>query len=231
MVSSLSNAKGTTMGRNILDLTPELEEYILNHGTPPDEIQRDLKRETHSALESAAGMQIGADQSAFMTLLTKIVGVRNAVEVGTFTGMSSLAIARGMQPGGKLVCFDVSEEYTSIAKRYWDRAGLADAIELRIGDAREGLKALPSEEYLDLVFVDADKTGYESYWAELVPRVRPGGVLLVDNTLWSGRVTEADPAEESTRAIQRFNDLAAADDRVELVMLPIGDGVTVARKR
>lgn len=219
------------MGRNILDLPPQLVEYILQHGTPPDEIQQDLKRETHEVLESAAGMQIGADQSAFMTLLTKIVGVDNAVEVGTFTGMSSLAIARGLRPGGKLICFDVSEEYTAIAKRYWQRAGLGDTIELRIGDARENLAALPTEEHLDLVFIDADKTGYAAYWGELVPRVRSGGVLLIDNTLWSGAVIETDPAEESTRAIQAFNDLVAADDRVEVVVLPIGDGVTVARKR
>lgn len=219
------------MGRNVIPMSPELRDYIVAHGTPPDEILRDLAEETYAALPDAAGMQIGPDQTAFMWLLTKIIGVRNAVEVGTFTGMSSLAVARGMEPGGKLICFDVSEEFTAIAKRYWERAGLADNIELRIGDAREGLRQLPSEPHLDLVFIDADKEGYETYWGELVPRMRPGGVLLMDNTLWSGRVVEDNPADASTKALKRFNDVAAADDRVDVVMLPIGDGVTVARKR
>ncbi|MGH8877534.1 MAG: O-methyltransferase [Stackebrandtia sp.] len=219
------------MGRNVVPLSPEILNYVVDHGIPPDALMRELAAETHSALPQAAGMQIGPDQTAFMELLTRIVGVDAAVEVGTFTGMSSLAIARGMRPGGRLTCFDVSEEYTAIAKRYWERAGLADRIELRIGDAREGVKRLPSEPHLDLVFLDADKPGYETYWAELVPRVRAGGVLLADNTLWSGRVIETEPDEESTRVIKRFNDLVSADDRVDVVMLAIGDGLTVARKR
>jgi caffeoyl-CoA O-methyltransferase len=154
------------------------------------------------------------------------------VEVGTFTGLSSLAIARGMADGGKLVCFDISEEYTSIARRFWDRAGVADRIELRIGAAVDRLGELPAEPYLDWVFVDADKENYSAYWEALVPRVRPGGLLAIDNVLWSGRVL--DPPSEwdsSTAAIIAFNDMVAADERVEPVMLPIGDGLTLARKR
>ena len=223
--------KVSEMGRNVVPLSSEILNYVVEHGNPPDDVMRDLAAETHDALPDAAGMQIGPDQTAFMELLTRIVGVDAAVEVGTFTGMSSLAIARGLRPGGRLTCFDASEEYTAIARRYWERAGVADRVELRIGDAREGVAQLPGEPHLDLVFIDADKPGYETYWSELVPRVRSGGVLLADNTLWSGRVLETEPEQESTRVMQRFNDLVAADDRVDSFMLAIGDGLTIARKR
>jgi caffeoyl-CoA O-methyltransferase len=174
-------------------------------------------------------MQVAPEQAAFLTMLTRLLGVRRAVEVGTFTGMSSLAIARGLAGGGRLTCFDISEEFTSVARRYWARAGVADRIELRIGEAVDGLRALPAEPHLDLAFIDADKEGYAAYWAELVPRVRPNGLLLVDNTLWSGRVV--DPRDEIDKVIDRFNDLVARDERVDVVMLPIADGLTLARRR
>jgi caffeoyl-CoA O-methyltransferase len=218
------------MSRTTMTVTPELHDYLIAHNRPePDEILRDLATETADALPDEAGMQIAPEQGAFMTLLTKVVGVRFAVEVGTFTGYSSLCVARGLAPGGRLLCCDVSEEFTSVARRYWDRAGVADRIELRIAPAIDTLRALPADPPIDLAFVDADKEGYVDYWEEIVPRLRPGGVVLVDNVFSNGRVLAADPGSTG-KAIQRFNDHAAADARVELAMLPIADGLTFARK-
>jgi caffeoyl-CoA O-methyltransferase len=210
-------------------LSDELHAYIVAHGSTPDEIVADLIKETRAALGRQAGMQIAPEQAKFLTLFARISGARYAVEVGTFTGLSSIAIARGMGPEGRMVCCDVSEEFTSIARRYWARAGLADRIELRLGPALDTLRALPTEPHIDLAFIDADKTGYSAYWAELVPRMRPGGVILVDNVLWSGRVLN--PISEDDKAIVSFNDEVVADGRVESVMLPIADGLTIARRK
>lgn len=218
------------MSRRTEQLSPSLHRYLVEHSTPPDEVLRDLAEET-AALGPVADMQIAPEQGGFMTLLTRLVGARFAVEVGTFTGYSALCTARGLVDGGRLLCCDISEKWTSIAQRYWERAGVADRIELRLAPAIETLRTLPEKPHIDISFIDADKEGYISYWEELVPRTRPGGVILVDNVLWSGRV--ADPAVESenTRVIRTFNDHAAADKRVELVILPIADGLTLARKR
>jgi caffeoyl-CoA O-methyltransferase len=218
------------MSRRTEQLSPSLHRYLVEHSTPPDEVLRDLAEET-AALGAVADMQIAPEQGGFMTLLTRLVGARFAVEVGTFTGYSALCTARGLVDGGRLLCCDISEKWTSIAQRYWERAGVADRIELRLAPAIETLRTLPEKPHIDISFIDADKEGYISYWEELVPRTRPGGVILVDNVLWSGRV--ADPAAESenTRVIRTFNDHAAADKRVELVILPIADGLTLARKR
>ena len=211
-----------------LPLTPELHAYLLAHSTPPDEVTAELIAETRAALPGDASMQIAPEQAAFLRILTTVMGVRDAVEVGTFTGLSSLSIARGMAEGGRLVCFDISTAYTDVARRYWQRAGVDDRIELRIGPAAERLAELPAEPHLDLAFIDADKPGYPAYWNALVPRVRPGGLILVDNTLWSGRVV--DPRSAQDRVVAAFNDMALADERVELVILPIADGLTMARK-
>jgi predicted O-methyltransferase YrrM len=211
-----------------LPLSAALHDYMLAHSTPPDPVMADLIEETLKALPDDASMQVAPEQAAFLRILTSVMGVRRAVEVGTFTGLSSLSIARGLADGGRLICFDISDEFTSIARRYWERAGVDDRIELRIGPAAERISELPGEPHLDLAFIDADKTGYPVYWNELVPRVRQGGLLLVDNTLWSGRVI--DPQRERDREIVAFNDLARSDPRVELVMLPIADGLTMARK-
>ncbi|MGS2614239.1 O-methyltransferase [Micromonospora sp. LZ34] len=210
-----------------IPLTEELHAYLVAHGSPPDEIMRDLAEETRAALPEHAQMQVAPEQAAFLTFLTRLLGVRQAVEVGTFTGLSSLAIARGLPEGGRLTCFDISEEYTGIARRYWDRAGVADRIELRIGPAADGLHELPHERYLDFAFIDADKTGYPIYWTELVPRMRPGGVIAVDNVLRGGRVIAPQNADD--RAIAAFNDEVLADVRVDAVMLPVADGLTLAR--
>jgi len=176
-------------------------------------------------------MQIAPEQGAFMTILTRLLGVRNAVEVGTFTGYSSLCIARGLADGGRLVCCDVSDEWTSIAREYWERAGVADRIDLRIAPALKTIASLSEDEHLDLVFIDADKENYANYYDALLPRLRSNGVILVDNTLWSGAVIDESRDDSSTLAIRAFNDMVAADDRVDTVQLAISDGLTLLRKR
>jgi caffeoyl-CoA O-methyltransferase len=211
-------------------LTSELATYIVEHGSPPDEVQQGLIEETR-ALGAVSGMQIAPEQGAFLTLLTRILGVKSAVEVGTFTGYSSLCIARGLADGGRLLCCDVSEEWTAIARRAWERAGIAERIELRIAPGADTLRALPKAETIDLAFVDADKPGYPVYYEELLARLRPNGVLLVDNVLWDGRVVQLDADDDNTRAIRAFNEMVAADSRVEAVMLPIADGLTICRKK
>lgn len=211
-------------------VTPELHAYAVAHGTPPDDVQRSLIEVT-AGLGSVSGMQISPDQGAFMTLLTKMVGVRFAVEVGTFTGYSSICIARGLAEDGRLLCCDVSEEWTAIARDHWDRAGVAERIDLRIAPAIETLQALPADPPIDLAFIDADKPGYVEYYEEIVARLRPGGVVLLDNVLWSGVVADPTNTDENTVAIRAVNDRVAADDRVEAVVLPIADGLTIARKR
>ena len=211
-------------------LSPEVHRYVVAHGTPPDSIQQALIEET-AGLGGIAMMQIAPEQGAFMTVLTRVVGARRAIEVGTFTGYSALAIARGLPDDGKLLCCDVSEEWTSIAGRHWDLAGVADKIELRIGPALDTLRSLPRDESYDLAFIDADKPNYPNYFEELLPRLRRNGVILVDNTLWSGAVIDSSTTDDNTKAIQAFNDMVAADDRVDCVMLAISDGLTLLRKR
>jgi caffeoyl-CoA O-methyltransferase len=175
-------------------------------------------------------MQIGDDQGQVLTMMARLVGARRAVEVGTFTGYSAMCIARGLAEGGSLLCCDVSAEWTAIGVNAWQEAGLDERIELRIAPALETLRALPDEAVIDLAFIDADKGGYAEYWDELVPRVRPGGVLLVDNVLWSGRVVDQGDTDDDTEALRLFNDKVAADDRVEVVLLTAFDGLTIARK-
>jgi caffeoyl-CoA O-methyltransferase len=211
-------------------LSPEVHEYLVAHGTPPDDVQRALVAET-AQLGGVSMMQVAPEQGALLTILAKLVGARSAVEVGTFTGYSSLCIARGLTDGGHLLCCDVSEEWTAIARRHWERAGVADRIELRIAPALETLQALPGDETIDLAFIDADKPGYISYYEALVPRMRPGGLVLVDNVLWGGSVVDQSVTDENTEAIRACNDHIAADARVDVVMLPVSDGLTLARKR
>jgi caffeoyl-CoA O-methyltransferase len=182
-------------------------------------------------LGDVAGMQIGHDQATFLTAICAFAGVTNAVEVGTFTGRSSLAIATGLAPGGRLLCCDVNDEWTQIARGAWRDAGVEDRVELRLGPAIDTLRALPDDATIDLAFVDADKTGYPDYYTELVPRLRPGGLLLADNTLWHGRIVdEPDEDNSSLAALRRYNDRAAADPRVRTTILTIGDGVTLSQR-
>jgi caffeoyl-CoA O-methyltransferase len=178
-----------------------------------------------------AMMQISPEQGTFMTMITRLIGARQAVEVGTFTGYSALSIARGLPDDGHLLCCDVSEEWTSIARRAWASAGIDDKIELRLAPAADTLHALPDEEYVDLAFIDADKPAYPTYYEELLRRLRPNGLIMVDNTLWSGAIVDVAVDDESTVALRAFNDMVAADARVESYLLPVADGLTVIRKR
>jgi len=219
------------VARRSEQLSEELQAYVEAHSTPPDEILRELAAETASRFGEDAGMQIGPEQGAFMTILARLVGAARAVEVGTFTGYSAICVARGLAAGGKLLCCDVSEEWTSVARKYWKRAGLDDRIELRLGPAARTLRELPAGTVFDFAFIDADKTGYVEYWDLIVPMIRSNGVILVDNTLSHGRVADLRITDETVQAIRQFNDHAKADDRVELVLLPIGDGLSLARKR
>lgn len=218
------------MTRGTEQLSPELHDYLIAHSSPVDEVLAALAEETVRRFPDAAGMQIGPEQGTFMTLLTQLSGASRGIEVGTFTGYSSICIARGLGAGGQLICFDVSEEWTSLARAYWDKAGLAGRIELRLGPALGSLQALPRDAAFDIAFIDADKPGYIGYWEEVVPRIRPGGLILVDNTFSHGRVVIESITDANVQGIRDFNDHAAADKRVELVMLPIGDGLTLARK-
>ncbi len=208
----------------------EIHAYMVEHGTPPDAVQQELIEET-ARLGGISMMQVAPEQGAFMTLLTRLMGARRAVEVGTFTGYSALCIARGLPEDGHLLCCDVSEEWTAIGRRAWEKAGVADRIELRIAPALDTLNALPEDEEIDLAFIDADKVSYPAYYEALLQRVRPGGVILVDNVLWSGNVVNPEASDENTLALRAFNEKVAEDERVDRVMIPLADGLTLCRKR
>jgi caffeoyl-CoA O-methyltransferase len=213
--------------------SPWLEEgiaaYADAHTLAPDDVQAALIAET-VALGPQAQMQISPLQGAFMELFVRAMGAKRAVEVGTFTGYSSIAVARALPEDGHLLCCDVNEEWTAVARRYWEQAGLSHKIELRLGPAADTLKALPREEQFDVAFIDADKPSYPTYFEEILVRLRPGGVIMVDNTLWGGQVAAGD-GDEGTRRMREFNDMVAGDPRVVSVLLPISDGLTLALKR
>ena len=210
-------------------LTEDAHAYLVAHGTPPDDVQRALIEET-SKLGGIANMQVAPEQGTFLTIFTRMIGAKRAVEVGTFTGYSSLCIARGLPADGHLLCCDVSEEWTSIARKYWQKAGVEDRIELRIAPGVETLESLPADASIDFAFIDADKPNYRNYYEALLPRMRPNGVIGVDNVLWSGNVLDENADDDNTKAIKAFNDFVASDDRVDVVMLPLADGLTLARK-
>jgi caffeoyl-CoA O-methyltransferase len=211
-------------------IDPGIAAYVADHAAAPDAVLVALRDRT-AALGGVAQMQISADQGALLTLLTRVAGARQAIEVGAFTGYSSICIARGLQPGGRLLCCDVSEEYTAVAREAWAAAGVDDRIELRIGRALETLRTLPSDPVVDFAFIDAEKSEYSAYYAELITRLRPGGLIVVDNTLWSGSVVDDATGDARTEAIKHFNDLVADDDRVDSYILPVSDGMTLITKR
>jgi caffeoyl-CoA O-methyltransferase len=211
-------------------LTAELGDYLVAHGTPPDDVQAQLIAET-AALGPVAGMQVAPEQGAFLTILTRAIGARHAIEIGTFTGYSALCIAKGLPAGGTLLACDVSEEWTAIGRRYWEKGGVADRIDLKIGPALETIEKLGDAEPFDLAFIDADKPNYWNYYEGLLPHMRTNAVILVDNVLWGGNVVNPAATDDNTRAIRAFNDRLARDDRVEAVMLPVSDGLTIARKK
>src|SRR6476469_3236351 len=209
-------------------LTQELSDYVRAGSEPPDPIAADLLAETAALAdrgEAPPTFQIAAEQGTFMQLLTRALGARRAIEIGTFTGFSALSIARGLPDDGSLLCLDRNSEWTAIARRYWERAGLSDRIELRLGDALPTLQQLPAVETFDLAFVDADKTGYPAYVEELYSRMTPNGVVLLDNTLRGGRVLA--PESDDDRALVGLNAELAADPRWEAVLLPLADGLTM----
>jgi caffeoyl-CoA O-methyltransferase len=191
-------------------LSADLYRYLVEHSTPVDPVLHELAAETRERFAGSAGMQIGPEQGAFMTFLARLSGAGNAVEVGTFTGYSSICIARGLATSGHLLCCDVSDEWTSLARRYWDRAGVADRIELRLAPALDTLRGLALDTHFDFAFIDADKPGYVGYWEEIVPRVRSGGIILADNTLFHGAVIDPADTTASVQGIRDFNDHALA---------------------
>ncbi|MEV4642623.1 class I SAM-dependent methyltransferase [Actinoplanes sp. NPDC049548] len=212
-------------------IDPAISDYLLAHCTPADDVLRDLAAETRALFPDSAGMQISHDEGELLTLLVRLTGARTAVEVGVFTGYSAICIARGLAEGGRLIACDVSEEWTTVARGYWKRAGVDDRIDLRIAPAIETLRALPADPVVDFAFIDADKTGYRAYYQELVPRLRSGGLIVLDNVLQAGRIVKSGDPTPNVAAIREVNDLVVADERVESVMLPVRDGVTLIRKR
>ena len=220
------------MGKQTLNLTDELYQYLLSVSLRESEIAKALREETDT-LEYAR-MQISADQAQFMALLIKLLSARNVIEVGTFTGYSALSMAQALPESGKLIACDISEEWTAIAKRYWQRANLDNKIDLHLAPALDTLNQLITEKqenHFDFAFIDADKENLKAYYQACFQLVRPGGVIAIDNVLWGGSVIDADNHEQSTIAIREFNDFINRDERVEISLVPIGDGLTLALKR
>ncbi len=211
-------------------LDEELHAYVVAHSEPQDTVLERVQAETEAMGEISA-MQVAPDQGAFMTLLTAALGARDALEVGTFTGYSAISIARGLPAGGRLVCCELSEEYARIAAANLEAAGVADRVEIRVGPALETLRAMPARELFDLVFIDADKTGYSDYYEESLMRVRRGGLILLDNVLRDGAIVSPEGEGQGTQAMAQLNDELLDDDRVEVAMTAIADGITFLRKR
>lgn len=213
-----------------IPMSEPLYDYLVAHGHNGDPVLAELARETE-ALGPVALMQIAPEQGTLMSILVRAIGARSAIEIGTFTGYSALCVARALGPEGRLLCCDVSEEWTAIARRYWAKAGVADRIDLRLAPALETLRALPADQTFDFAFVDADKVSYRAYYDALLPRLRPNGLLVFDNVLWMGQVLDTASPTKETQALQELNDHIAADARVEAVMIAVSDGLTIARKK
>ena len=207
-------------------VTQEIVDYLARHARQ-DEVLERVARET--AAMPRAEMATTPDEAALLTLLARLVGARSALEVGTFTGYGAISIARGLGAGGRLKCLELDEKYAAIARRNLEDAGVAERVEIIVGPALESLRAMPAEPSYDYVFLDADKIGYPDYYEELVPRLLAGGLLLIDNVLLRGRVT--DPRNEQERIIETLNDRVTADERVDSVMVLVADGLTFARRR
>jgi predicted O-methyltransferase YrrM len=219
------------MTRDFTPLDEELHDYVVAHSRQDDVLRR-IAEET-ATMGRVSDMQIAPEQGSFMTMLCRILGAREALELGTFTGYSAISIARGLAPGGRLITCELSEEYAEIAARNFERARVADRIEIRIGPAAETLRAIPERELFDFAFIDAEKGGYPEYYELVVARTRPGGLIMVDNVLADGRVVggQADDGSEQVEAIRRTNETIVGDDRVDAAMLAVADGVVLARKR
>ena len=220
------------MSNKTIGLSDELAAYVVEVGAREPALLARLREETAALPQH--DMQIAPEQGAFLAMLVELTGARRCIEVGTFTGYSSTVVALALPEDGRLVCCDVSEAWTALASRYWNEAGVAHKIDLRIAPAAETLDQLLADgeqESFDFAFVDADKTGYDGYYERLLQLVRPGGLIAFDNTLWSGKVLDREPADDDTRALQALNLKLAGDERVTLCLLPVADGVTLARRR
>ncbi len=210
----------------------DIHSYVVERSNPPSDAVADrLAHTTRERFGGRAGMNIGDDQGRFMEMFAAAMGATTIVEVGTFTGMSALWLARGLAPGGRLICFDLVDTYVETATEAWEAAGVADRIEMRVGPAAEGLAELPDEPHIDLAFVDANKTGYRTYLDLLLPRMNERGVILVDNVLWSGAVLDESDESADTVALRDFNDHVALRADCDAVILTIGDGLTMIRPR
>jgi len=220
------------MANKTIGISDELAAYVVEFGTREPELLVRLREETAALPQH--GMQIAPEQGAFLGLLVELIGARRCIEVGTFTGYSSTVVALALPEDGRLVCCDVSEEWTSLAKKYWDEAGVAGKVDLRIAPATETLDRLLADgeaDTYDFAFIDADKTGYDGYYERVLRLVRPGGLIALDNTLWGGQVLDPDADDKDTRALRALNAKLAEDERVTLCLLPLADGVTLARRR
>jgi caffeoyl-CoA O-methyltransferase len=220
------------MSRRSIEMTDALYTYLLENSLRETDIMRRLREETAGL--PGAGMQIAPEQGQFMALLAELIGARHCLEIGTFTGYSALAVAQALPPDGRLIACDVNEKTTAVARRYWQEAGVADKIELRLAPALETLEALLAEGAagrFDFAFIDADKTNYDAYYESCLALLREGGLIIVDNVLWGGAVTNPAPGDSDTTAIRALNAKIASDQRVSCSMLPLGDGLTLARKR
>lgn len=216
------------MTERTIELTDELIAYVRDVGVREHPVLARLRDETQRMPQ--AQMQIGPEQGAFMALLVRLIGARRILEIGTFTGYSSTAMALALPADGRLVCLDVSTEWTDVARRAWADAGVDDRVELRIGPAVESLRTLDDDAF-DLAFIDADKTSYDAYYEGCLRVVRPGGLILIDNVLQGGRVADSDAEDENVVAIRALNVKIAADERVDMTLLPVADGLTMARVR
>lgn len=220
------------MANRSIQITEQLYDYMIANSVREPKILAELRAET-SKLPMAM-MQIGPEQGQFMALLVRLIGAKNIVEVGTFTGYSSLAMALALGKDAHITCFDISEEYTAIARKYWAKAGVADRMELKLGPAAELLQAMldkGARGKIDFAFIDADKTNYETYYELALQMLRPGGLIAIDNVLWGGDVANPKKKDEDTEAIRRINKKVHDDERVDVSLVPIGDGLTLARKR
>lgn len=218
------------MSSQHLILNEALQQYLEPlHSAHGDTLLEELRAETIRLCGERSVMQISAPQGSLLSLLARACGARNIIEVGTFTGFSALCLARALPAGGRLYCCDINEDWTAVARRYWERAGVADRIDLRIAPAAETIRALPADLRLDFAFIDADKPGYETYYELLLPRMRQNALFVFDNMLFDGRIEN--PDLESAAALNALNRKLARDPRVESVLLPFADGLHVARVR